>query len=63
MEFRGVDDCKLYGKNGELLADVKPDGAVPVLAPGQNQVTFTCEGPTEPNPRARVTLITFGGSI
>lgn len=63
MEFRGVDDCKLYGKNGEFLAGVTPEGTVPVFAPGENQVTFTCAGPVEPNPRARVTLITLGEAI
>ena len=63
MEFRGMDDCKLYGKQGEFLADVIPEGTVPLLAPGENKVTFDCEVPEAPNPRARVTLITLGGRI
>jgi len=58
-----MNDCKLYGPNGEFLADVTPAGTIPVLAAGANQVSFGCEGPAAPNPRARVTLITLGEPI
>lgn len=63
LEFRGMSDCKLYGPKGEFLTEVTPQGTVPMLAAGENQVTFACEGPVEPNPRARVTLITTGERI
>ena len=63
LEFHGMNDCKLYGPNGEFLADVTPAGTIPVLAAGANQVSFGCEGPAAPNPRARVTLITLGEPI
>jgi hypothetical protein len=63
LEFRSSADCKLYGPDGALLKEFRPEGEVPVLASGQNQVTFGCEGPQGVNPRARVTLITVGPPI
>ncbi|UCD29545.1 MAG: hypothetical protein JSV03_03425, partial [Planctomycetota bacterium] len=63
LEFYSPSDCKLYGPKGELIADVKPQGEVPVLAGGANNVTFTCDGPTDINPRAKVTVICQGDPI
>ena len=63
LEFHGMDNCKLYGRNGEFLRDVTPEGTVPAVVPGDNPVTFGCDAPAEPNPRARVTLITLGEAI
>ena len=63
LEFRGMTDCKLYGPNGEFVADVTPQGTAPVLAAGANPLAFGCEAPVAPNPRARVTVITLGDTI
>lgn len=63
LEFHGLTDCKLYAANGEFLAEITPEGTAPVLAAGANPLEFSCEAPTEPNPRARVTVITRGDSI
>ncbi|MFA6243285.1 MAG: hypothetical protein WC655_20270 [Candidatus Hydrogenedentales bacterium] len=60
LEFQSMDDCKLYGKNGELIGDVKPQGDVPVLVAGENKVEFQCDAPEGPTPRARVTVIGRG---
>lgn len=60
LEFRSLADCKLYGPNGELLIEVKPQGEVPSLEPGVNQFKFTCDGSTNAQPRAYVTAITQG---
>ncbi|MGD8240174.1 MAG: hypothetical protein PVH68_16585, partial [Armatimonadota bacterium] len=38
LELRSMSDCKLYGPRGELVAEVRPSGTEPVLAPGDNQV-------------------------
>jgi len=60
LEFASMDDCKLYGRKGELIREVKPQGEVPVVNTGNNQATFACEPPSGLNPRAYVTLITRG---
>jgi len=60
LEWTAPDDCKLYGPNGETLADVKPQGDPPTLEPGENQVEFHCGTGTPATPRARVTMIAQG---
>ena len=61
LEFRSLTDCKLYGEKGELLREVRPEGPVPVLEPGDNPIVFECNAvPEAPDPRARVTLISQG---
>ncbi len=59
LELRG-GECTLYGPAGEELATVQPQGEIPTLAPGENEVRFTCEAPAGVNPRAYVTVITRG---
>ncbi|MBX7258545.1 MAG: hypothetical protein K1Y02_19445 [Candidatus Hydrogenedentes bacterium] len=63
LEFASMDDCKLYGKNGELLSDVKPQGDLPTLAAGTNGIEFQCDSTGGPTPRARVTAITRGNVL
>jgi hypothetical protein len=63
LEFRSMEDCKLYGPAGELLRDVAPRGEVPDLEPGGNDVRFACDPSGSVRPRARVTLITHGGIL
>lgn len=60
LEFDSLRDCKLYGPNGSLKAEVKPTGDVPTLEQGRNEITFRCEGPKDVRPRARVTVISAG---
>ena len=60
LEFRAMDDCKLYGNNGALLAEVKPEGSVPQLAPGANPIAVECTASSGGNPRAYVTVMTKG---
>jgi hypothetical protein len=59
LEFKSTDDCKLYSAMGEVLAEVRPVGAVPVVEPGDNAVEFKCEGADGLTPRANVTVITM----
>ena len=63
LEFRSLTDCKLYGPKGELLADVRPQGEVPVLEPGDNHVALQCDLPAGPTPRAHVWLFTQGDAL
>jgi hypothetical protein len=60
LEFRPPSDCRLYGPDGKLLSVVRPEGEAPTLASGANQVTFRCDAPGGPNPRARVTVMSQG---
>jgi len=63
LEFSSPTDCRHYGPKGELIAEVKPQGDVPLVEGGTNRFRFGCEGPTDVKPRARVTVIFRGGAI
>ncbi len=63
LEYNGPGDCKVYGPNGQLVGTVKPRGDAPVLQQGANEVRFTCQGPANARPRARVTVISQGEPI
>jgi len=60
LEFNSPDDCKLFGRDGKLLADVKPQGPVPILAPGDNLLKFAATSPPGISARANVTVIGQG---
>ena len=63
LEFYSQDDCKLYGKKGELIGEIRPQGDVSGLLHGENPITFTCDGPADVNVRVRVTVISQGEAI
>ncbi|MGQ9729760.1 MAG: hypothetical protein ACUVX8_00675 [Candidatus Zipacnadales bacterium] len=63
LEFRSMTDCKLYGKQGELLTEVVPQGAQPSLLKGENMLSFSCEHDEGVDPRARVTVIATGEEV
>ncbi|MBN1341588.1 MAG: hypothetical protein JXQ73_02860, partial [Phycisphaerae bacterium] len=63
LEFNSPTDCKVYGPGGQLVGEVTPQGEVPELGQGANKATFTCDGPTDVNPRVRVTVISEGEAI
>ena len=44
----------------ELLAELKPQGEVPILEEGENEVSFTCDAAASASPRANVTVICQG---
>lgn len=60
LEFRSMSDCTLYGPKGETLVQVKPEGEVPELKPGENTLEFACETLPAVNARAYVTAIARG---
>jgi len=57
LEFRSMDDCKLYSPQGHVLAAVHPQGPAPVLAAGENRIEFTCTPTAGLRARAHVTII------
>ncbi len=60
LEFRSMSDCKLYGPQGEVVAEVSPQGDVPFLEAGDNRVEFHCMTAPSGSARANVTVITQG---
>jgi hypothetical protein len=52
-----MSDCKLYSTKGELISEVEPQGDMPILEVGENQIKFTCEVSADASPRANVTVI------
>jgi hypothetical protein len=60
LEFKGDDDCVLYGSKGEFIAEVKPEGIAPILLAGKNHIRFSCSDADGPAPRVKLTLISHG---
>ncbi|MCL5018942.1 MAG: hypothetical protein M1426_00470 [Patescibacteria group bacterium] len=60
LEFNSASDCKLYGPRGELLAEVNPNGEIPELKNGLNDVAFTGEGAADVSIRATINVISQG---
>lgn len=63
LEFQGMDACVLYGKKGEELARVTPEGGPLMLEPENNQVVFACDANPEAPARARVTISSLGEAL
>src|SRR5690606_27065148 len=57
LEFRSMNDCKLYNSKGELLQEVKPEGNIPTLVKGSNILSLSGEGSRDFNTRAQITVI------
>ena len=60
LEFNSVSDSKLYGPQGQLVAEVACQGNAPLLAAGPNEVSFHADTPSGSRARANVTLIGSG---
>lgn len=63
LELNSATDCKLYGPKGELLQEVKIEGEIPALIPGENNITVSGKGVPGINSRAQVTIISGGESL
>ena len=63
LEFLSADDCTLYGSKGELLAKVKPEGTIPNLKKGNNEISLSGKGTNEVNARMQVTVISEGDPL
>lgn len=57
IDFRSMNDCKVYGPNGEVIGNLQPQGEVPVLKAGDNQLEFDCQIQPAVNARANITVI------
>jgi len=63
LEFRSMSECALYGRQGEVLAEIAPQGEVPGLEEGEDEVRFVCEAEPDVSARAYVSLISRGEPI
>ena len=63
LELNSPVDCKVYGPNGELKVEAKPEGEIPALEAGENQVSFRCETNEGTHARVTVTVISEGTPI
>lgn len=60
IEFRGGDDCILYGPKGDVITKVVPDGTIPVFSAGESQIRFSCNAVDRPAPRVKLTIVSHG---
>jgi len=60
LELVEAGKCILYGPNGELVREIAPQGAIPMLKPGENEIVFQAQTTQNLSPRARITLTTLG---
>jgi hypothetical protein len=60
LEFKSENDCILYGSKGEIVSRVTPDGDIPVLSAGENDIRFSCDSADGPAPRLKLTIISHG---
>jgi hypothetical protein len=60
LECHSAEDCQLYGPQGQRLRSVVPEGEIPWLEAGANEVRFECGASAGASPRANVTVISFG---
>lgn len=63
VEMLSSTDCKLYGPNGELVREIAPGGAVPLIRAGDNEIRFQAQATPGLKPRANVTLMLEGDSL
>lgn len=61
IELDGNGECRVFDERGALLERL--DLKAPVLKAGRNQLTFTCEGPTDVEARAELTVTTHGPAL
>jgi len=60
LEFNSKNDCTIYGSKGEIITKVLPEGEVPMLPAGENQIRFSCDAADGPAPRVKLMLISHG---
>ncbi len=63
LEFISSSECRVYNAAGEIVGQVIPEGSIPLLQPGPNRVTFSCQSASGLSARAVVTLISSGSPL
>ena len=57
LQFNEGNDCILYDSKGQILCRVIPNGDIPMLSAGENQVRFSCDAGDGSVPRLKLTVI------
>ena len=60
LEFLAMDACTVYDRNGECLGKVMPQGKVPDVAAGANELSVECRTLNGAHGCANLTLIMYG---
>ena len=63
VELNGSGEFALLGSRGETLENGTVKVAIPVLQKGRNDIRFSCGQAKGPAPRAKVTVISYGGFL
>lgn len=63
IEGNGVEDCMVYGPNGETLGKAVPQGEWPKLRNGVNQLRLTCQSGEGAAARVRVRVVALGDAL
>ena len=60
LEYQGAGPAQVFDPNGFTQAEIEPEGPVPTLRRGDNQVTFSCDQGPDLGETVQATLITRG---
>ena len=60
LEFDGEGAARLFDREGVAISDVEPQGSVPVVSPGANEVRFEADAGPDCSRRAEVVVIRYG---
>lgn len=64
IEFNSMTDCKLYGSKGEFLKEITPQGTIPQLRAGSNDIGFNATSASKGiNLRTQITIICEGKTL
>jgi len=63
LEFKSARDCKLYSPAGKVIQEVVPNGNVPVLKSGANELTFSGQTADKVSTRVQVTVSAEGSPL
>lgn len=63
LEFQSMQDCKVYGRRGEVVRTLQPQGQVPVLRAGENEICFSTGSNRPVKVRATVTVISHSSEV
>jgi len=63
LEMKSASNCKLYSKEGKVVQELVPQGGIPLLRHGGNNVSFACESLNAGEPRVQVTIMAEGAAL
>jgi hypothetical protein len=63
VELIGSGQFTVFGSKGETLAKGTVNGAPPLLRKGRNNIRFSCDQVGGPDPRVKVTVISYGSFL